>query len=247
MSRYCLAAIGAAALVVSVGTTPAAAWDGGVAAHSLSRLRGIDAGARAVLSAGLARSATFRALARTLENSDVIVYIETRPLARSGQLQFVRATNAARYLRVALHVPGREEDLVGWLAHELWHAVEIAQARAVTSQAGLSRFYRSIGTFSLSGTEVETEHARTVQARVVEEWRALRNERNAWTALRSTGDGADRLSTLWPETRGQKLLVELQPKAVRRFSATLARGPVRVHHPPAACPTSARPVARPSM
>lgn len=202
-----------------------------------SRLRGADPGAREVLAAGLARSPTFRAIARTLESSDVIVYIETRSLRRSGQLQFVGATPGARYVRVAVQVPGREEELVGWLAHELWHAVEIARARDVRSEAGLSVFYRRVGTFSLSGGEVETEQARVVQARVVAE-------------CREREDGRGPLATLWHEPHEQRLLAELQPRTIARaraLSPVGLRARALTHHlaRPACQQAAPPPVLRP--
>ena len=40
--------------------------------------------------------------------------------------------------------PGVDNDLLPWLAHELWHAVEIAAAPEVRDRVSLLRFYERI-------------------------------------------------------------------------------------------------------
>ncbi len=202
---------GATALLTAVLAVPCAAStdEGGGsvrpsgAGGQSDRLRGMDPGARALLAAGAARSPTFSAIAATLERSDLIVYVETRALKLRGQLQFVRATPAARYVRIAVNVPGREDELIAWLAHELWHAVEIAQARDVTSDAGVSLLYGRIGQFDRSTREAETEQAQAVGARVLDELQARRGEPAP-------------LPGGWQDPFERRLLAELQPKAIAR-------------------------------
>ena len=107
------------------------------AAGASGRLRPADTKAAALLEAGVARSETFRMLVDTLDRSDLVVYVETGVMAIPGQLQFATATPGTRYLRVSIRVPGLENDLLPWLAHELCHATEIAEAREVHDQASL--------------------------------------------------------------------------------------------------------------
>lgn len=94
----------------------------------------------------------------------------------SSQLQFVSATPKGRYLRVAVRQMGVDDELVPWLAHELWHAVEIAGAPEVRSQSTLVAFYERIGSGFRSGAQVlaETVDAQKTQETVLRELRAAR-------------------------------------------------------------------------
>jgi hypothetical protein len=137
-----------------------------------SRLRAADATAAALLRAGMARSATFRAIVETLEGSDLIIYIEARPIRLPGQLQFLAASPGCRHVRVSVRTPGLDTELVAWLGHELWHAVELAEAPDVRNQAGLLRLYQRIGMAGASGTTAETAKAQEVWTTVLYEARA---------------------------------------------------------------------------
>ena len=141
-----------------------------------SRLRASDQKAAALLHAGSARSATFRLLVETIDQSDLVVYVETRPLTLPGQLQFMSATPGGRYVRVSVRPMGLDNDLVPWLAHELWHAVEIAGAPEVRDRATLLRFYERIGGGFRAGAtvEMETVRAQETQATVLDELRGSR-------------------------------------------------------------------------
>ena len=153
---------------------PAAFAQDARASSAPGRLRPLDVKSAALLKAGNARSATFRLLSEAIERSDLVVYVDTRPLAFPGQLQFVSATPGERYLRVSIRVPGVDNDLLPWLAHELWHAVEIAAAPEVRDRVSLLRFYERIpGGFRRRGTDrtavVETVRAQEVWTRVHDE------------------------------------------------------------------------------
>jgi hypothetical protein len=137
-----------------------------------SRIRAGDASAASLLRSGMARSATFRAIVEVLERSDLIVYIETRPARLPGQLQLLNASPACRHVRVSVRTPGLDTELVAWLGHELWHAVELAGAPEVRDQAGLLRFYERIGMTGTSGTTAETAKAQEVWTTVLYEARA---------------------------------------------------------------------------
>ena len=135
------------------------------------RLRPADAKAASLLEIGLARSATFRRLADVIERSDLLVYVEARPLASPAQLQFVAAVSGCRHVRVSVRVPGRDADVVAWLAHELWHAVEIAGAAEVVDQPSLMRFYERIGYVSRANSTAETGKAQETWEQVLKEMR----------------------------------------------------------------------------
>ena len=92
-------------------------------------------------------------------------------MAVPGQLRFAAASPGTRYLRVSVRIPGLENDLLPWLAHELCHATEIAEAREVTDQASLAAYYVRVGGSLRAGSLVimETARAQRVQAQVERE------------------------------------------------------------------------------
>ncbi len=137
------------------------------------RVRAADAKAADLLRAGSERSATFRHLTELIEQTDLVVYVETRQLFRPSQLQFVCATPGARYLMVSVRVPGLDNDLLPWLAHELWHAVEIARAPEVRDGAALVSLYERIGRSSRADgvVQLETREAQETQNAVLDELR----------------------------------------------------------------------------
>ena len=139
----------------------------GIPAARAAHVRGSDPEARRLLQAGAARSVTFRGLLEALEPSDVIVYVNTGVLDGPGQLVFAAAGSGCRFLRISIRVPGRDADLIAWLAHELQHAVEIATAREVRDSNGLLRLYGRIGLTDRS--RVESTLAQRIWARVRDE------------------------------------------------------------------------------
>jgi hypothetical protein len=158
----------AAAVLVPV---PALGQEPGPAAVP-SRIRAGDASAAFLFRSGMARSATFRAIVDAIERSDLIVYIETRPIRLPGQLQLLAASPGCRHVRVSVRTPGLDTELVAWLGHELWHVVELAAAPDVRTQAGLFRLYQRIGTAVASGSTAETAKAQEVWTTVLYEARA---------------------------------------------------------------------------
>jgi hypothetical protein len=70
-------------------------------------------------------------------------------------------------LRIRLNARAGAVDLTARLGHELQHAVELARA-VVSSDAGLARSYRAIGT-ELEPGVFDTEAGRDVEARVTAE------------------------------------------------------------------------------
>ena len=170
--------VGRLALVTMVGVQQAYAQPGS-ASPGPTRLRPIDRKAADLLAAGKVRSATFRRLAETIERSDLIVWVAAAHLQRPGQLQFVAATPCSRCVRVAVRLPGLENDLVSTLAHELQHAVEIAGASEVRDPASLRRFYERIGESrpAGAGVEVETAAAQRIGRKVLNELLAAGDRR----------------------------------------------------------------------
>lgn len=134
-----------------------------------TNVRGLDAKAEWLLKEGVARSVVFKELVRTLEQSDIIVYVQTGACRTPGQLVFAAAPSNRRYLRILIRVPGRDAVLIAWLAHELQHAAEIASAPEVTDQRSLLHFYQRIGSVDQGAGVAETGRAQEVWRAVLEE------------------------------------------------------------------------------
>src|SRR5215831_17159555 len=98
-------------------------------AASVRHVRASEPKIAALIEAGLARSATFRRLVESLDQSDVIVYIDpklTRQSLGAYLAHNVVVSGGVRYLHIAIDAHGAEGRLVPLLAHELQHAVEVA-------------------------------------------------------------------------------------------------------------------------
>ena len=121
----------------------------------------------ALIDAGIAGSPTFRGLVATLNESDVIVYIV--PKATRKRLGGYLAHNIAsqggyRYVRIAIGIAGHKHRLVPVLAHELQHAVEVAQAPDARDQQGLKRLFGRLAVgFGCDTNCFETNAARDVE------------------------------------------------------------------------------------
>jgi hypothetical protein len=127
-----------------------------------------------LIDAGLSHSATFRRLVATLNESDVIVYIEPKRTrqALGGYLAHnIVAQGGYRYLHVAVETQGAERRLVSLLAHELQHAVEVAQTPDARDEESLQRMFARLAVkFGCAGTSCsETQAAKDVEGIVLEE------------------------------------------------------------------------------
>jgi hypothetical protein len=114
------------------------------------------------------RSATFAELYARLQDTDIIVFVELsdnpgRNLR--GRLVFLSATPLARYLRAEIRSDLARTDMISTIAHEMQHALEIAQAPLVRNAAALAVLYREIGLREETGC-FETTSAQDVARRV---------------------------------------------------------------------------------
>jgi hypothetical protein len=122
-------------------------------AQPVAVVRVLDSRLARTLSEAVRRSPTLRALVDELERSDLIVHVTGRPplephrLTRrlAGTLQFVTATPARRFLRITVDESLPPARRAAALAHELWHALEVANAREVVDHASFAALYRHIG------------------------------------------------------------------------------------------------------
>jgi hypothetical protein len=116
------------------------------------------------------RSPTIRALLDDLSKSDVIVHVGLRydRPSRQGSTSLVTATPVARYVRIdilARLAPPRRAEV---LAHELYHALEIAKAPDVRDDAGMRELFDRIGW--RAGKHYETSAALAVEHWVRDDW-----------------------------------------------------------------------------
>jgi len=138
-------------------------------------VRTTEARILAIVEEGVAGSATFRRLVETLDASDVIVYLE--PKFDRGSLggylsHRMVVAGPMRYLKIALNLKGGRDRLVSLVAHELQHAVEVAEATEVRDSQSMVRLFeqRTIAQ-SCGGGCFETAAALDVQEAVLAELR----------------------------------------------------------------------------
>ena len=92
-----------------------------------------------------------RELVAALDDGDLVVYIQTAQLQTRSLLTFMAAAPTRRFVRISLDFRSVQSCMVGWLGHELQHAVEVAGASDVRDQQGLERLFQRIGERSSSG------------------------------------------------------------------------------------------------
>jgi hypothetical protein len=135
-----------------------------------SHVRTTDTRIAALLDARLTRSKTFRQLVDLLNASDVIVYVDakqTRPELRGFLAHTMFSAAGVRYLRISVRTQGADRWLVAVLAHELQHAVEVAEHPDVRDGNELERLFKHISSpLTCGGICSETLAAMDVQATV---------------------------------------------------------------------------------
>ncbi len=135
-----------AALLLAAGRpSPAAALTpaDGAAFH----VRTTDLELRLVIADGMRQSPTFRALVQRLTGSDVVVYVCRwhRQAGADGSLTFAATAGGYRYVVVRVSTQRSQLQLLALLAHELRHAVEVAETPAIVDAPSLAREYARLG------------------------------------------------------------------------------------------------------
>jgi hypothetical protein len=150
-----------AAVLLCAPARAAQPWPAVPYAHT----RGLSPEAAALIVRAAARSSIVDSLLDAVERSDLIVYvglsmIRVAPEAVST-LNFMVASGGVRYLAINID-PWQTSptDRIVMLAHELRHALEVAEARDVRDAAGLRHLYQRIG------QEIRTGHFETASARL---------------------------------------------------------------------------------
>lgn len=122
-------------------------------------IRALDAALAATLDDAYRSSPVMRSLADELERSDLIVHIVALPPPLRphflGMMHFVQVAGGRRFLRLSVNERLGSDQRAAALGHELYHAVEVARARAVVGQASLGVLYRTIGEARPTGRPLE--------------------------------------------------------------------------------------------
>jgi hypothetical protein len=152
---------GLAVLVVAGTVALPAAVDAAIADDRSGRIRSMDSAAARVLMEGRAACATIASLAATLEQSDVIVLLSVTMIqdGLAGDMRFLAATATDRILQIRLDNRRPRIEQMGWLAHELQHAVEVASAPDVRCGRDLALLMARIGRSRDGGHLFETSGA----------------------------------------------------------------------------------------
>lgn len=136
--------------------------------------RPVDSVAAEVLAGAIIQSSIVRGLISTLESSNVLVHIESSrsmPLSFDGMTRFVVSRAGYRYLRITISANLAPRARTAILAHELQHAVEVAQSDADCEES-LRRLFDHAG--HRSGEYFETQAAIEVEREVRMELRSNR-------------------------------------------------------------------------
>jgi hypothetical protein len=141
-------------------------------APRLVRVKPADAEMRRLVLAGLARSATFRALVDEIHRTNVVVVIQFGQCARGrvrSCVSHVEGDSRQRHIRIKLDTGATTNGLIATIAHELHHALEIAREPDVTNSEQALALYRRIaigGCGEGLSERCETEAALRIEAQV---------------------------------------------------------------------------------
>lgn len=142
-------------------------------------LRPLDSDARETLARLLARSPTARALVTELEQSDLIVHIQSVPMVTTGiagMTRFAAARGGYRYVRITILQTLQADERAAILGHELQHACEIARSTASDVDA-VRALFQSIG-HAVAGAR-DTFETQAASAVSVDVWMELHGTTSA--------------------------------------------------------------------
>jgi hypothetical protein len=147
-----VAAVAAAIMAVPHASMAA---DAPVAAGApMSHVRTTDAKVAAVMQNALDRSATFRKLVAIIDTSDSYVYVQAGTCSHSVRACFVSVTasDTHRFMRVIVDDRTAETELMGLIAHELRHTIEVIAEPSVRDSAAKFHFYERTAMHAAGGT-----------------------------------------------------------------------------------------------
>jgi hypothetical protein len=150
-------AIGLAMTALVSAARPAKALQ----ADETSHVRSSNPSIVALIEVAVTRSSTFRGLIATVNQSDGIVYVESGPCNRGARACLVSITTDGghRFLQVHVNMHHADWDVMGSIAHELRHTIEVLANPAVTTTESLRYFYQHAEATGGTLTPFETEAA----------------------------------------------------------------------------------------
>ena len=149
---------------------PAASDRRTVSLADLPRIRTNDLDIALAVRHGYDASPTLRRIVQKLQGANVVVYLDRNNRLRQNEaahLRFAGSASGLRYVRVSLSTRLSERELTVFVAHELMHAVEIAEAEHVVDERSMKELYCRIGSPKQHG--FDTEAAQFVTEQVSEE------------------------------------------------------------------------------
>ncbi len=151
----------AALLAIGVVEVPPAHGQNTTPGEGVARVRAANPKAAEVVTEARRRSPTVRALLAKIEDTDLIVYVDTRLQTNPAETAFVGRSSAVRILRISMDVTQTVTGLTPWLGHELYHAVEIASDPTIVSTSRLEASYLSRG-YAVAGGGYCTNDAQEI-------------------------------------------------------------------------------------
>lgn len=133
------------------------------------RIRPANERIKKLLADGVRRSHTFSSLVAQIHATDVIVYVEPTfalPSDMAGRILLQVVAGKQRYLRMQVRATLAGDQLIAVMAHELRHALEVAEAPAVVDDAGMIALYKRIG-HSRAGKHAFDTQAAVLAGRIV--------------------------------------------------------------------------------
>ena len=141
--------------------------------HLGLHVRGATPKVKALIDDGIRRSPSFKALVERLNRSDVVVYINVTPdlpVGLDGRLSFMTHAGSVRFLHAQVREGLGVDGIIAVAAHELQHAVEVAEHPDVTNAGAMERLYQRIGErSSIAHNRYDTPAARSMGRRVRQE------------------------------------------------------------------------------
>ncbi len=140
--------------------------------HIGSHVRGATPHVNKLIARGMKGSQTFARLVEELNKSNVIVYLQVSrdvPAGLDGRLAFMTSVGPLRYLHAQVRDGLPTDLLLATAAHELQHALEVAQHDDVRDAAGLASLYERIGIRAHDHKRYDTAAARITGRRVRQE------------------------------------------------------------------------------
>jgi len=139
--RSRLSVLGATLSIVCGATTA-------FAAERVSHVHIGDRGLIALMERGLAGSDTFRSVVAGLDAAPIQVFVGCDvllPDGLSGRLKLLSSVGGVRYVQVGIRCSLSTRRQLSFLAHELQHALEIADNSEIADADSMESYYADVG------------------------------------------------------------------------------------------------------